>query len=183
MFRTMRAAALATGATLAIALASPAAAQERPPVALKAEQCLRQNVDRVVEADQSLASAAEFLINFACAGEVAAMARYQRNMAYLEIFSVLAKSAAAPAAGANASAAKLPALPQIDPKTFVNPETGDLNLPPSPPGAPANPITSLLPVLNGLFGQLTSVNASPDLRRLAGDLVLAAHERQRSGRH
>jgi hypothetical protein len=182
MIRTVRWAALAVVTTLSATLAPPAAAQERPPVALKAEQCLRQNVDRVAAADPSLASAADFLVNYACAGEIAALTRYQRNMAYVAIFGAMAKATPPPAAGAASAANAKPPPPPPDLKAMVNPETGDLNLPPPQPGAPANPMASLLPVLNGLFGQLTAINAPPELRRLAGELVLAAHEKRAARR-
>jgi len=182
MNRTLQRPARATALILAAVLSTRAAAEERPAVALKAEQCLRQNVDRVVADDPSLASAAEFLLNYACAGEVAALVRYQRNLAYVGIFNTLGRSSTPPPAPGGDAKPAPPPPPPIDPKTLVNPETGDPNLPPPKPGAPANPMASLLPMMNGLFGQLTPISVPPELRRLAGELVLAAHEKRRAER-
>jgi hypothetical protein len=179
MNRTIPAALAAV--SLAASLATAAAAEERPAVALKAEACLRQNVDRVVAADPNMASAADFLVNYACADEVATLVRYQRNLAYVAIFSVVGRSN--PPAPASGDAPKPPPPPPIDPKALVDPVTGDLKLPPSPPGSPSNGVATLLPMLNGLTGQLIAVSAPPELRRLAGELVLAAHARAKTAKH
>ena len=177
MTRMMFGAALA--AASGVILADPAAAEDRPPLALKAEQCLRSNVERVVAAEPNVASAADFLVTYACADEVATLVRYQRNIAYVRLLSAVAASSA-PAAPPGSP--PKPPPPPIDPKALVNPETGDLNLPPPAPGAPANPMAGLLPMLNGLSGQLIPTAAPPELRRLAGELVLAAREKRRAPR-
>jgi hypothetical protein len=170
---------------LAAAAAAPARAQTKPPIVARAEQCLRQNVDRVVASDRDLQSAASFLVNYACAGEVSSAARYQRNSAYVQMFSTIFKLAGqstAATAAANAAIGK-PAAPMPDFKASVDPETGDIVVPPSAPGTPPNPIAGVLPMMENIFGQVSPETVPVGLRKLAGDLVLAAHDRSATAAH
>jgi hypothetical protein len=163
---------------LAAIPAAAAHAQARPAIVLRAEQCLRRNVDKVVANERDLASAANFLVNFACAGEVAGAARYQRNSAYVQMFSTVFKMAAqggTPAAKA--------VSPLTDFKASVDPETGEIVVPPSAPGSPPNPITTLMPMMEAIVGQVTPESVPVALRKLTGELVMAAHERAAAAAH
>jgi hypothetical protein len=162
---------------LAAVPAASAHAQARPPIVLRAEQCLRHNVDKVVANERDLASAASFLVNYACAGEVAGAARYQRNSAYVQMFGTIFKMAAQGTPAAKA------ASPLADFKASVDPETGDIVVPPSAPGAPPNPITTLMPMMESIVGQVTPESVPVALRKLTGELVLAAHERAIAAAH
>lgn len=141
---------------------------------------MRQNAERVVAADPSMESAASFLVNFACAGEVAAAVRFERNTVFVKMFSSMAKTVP-PASAAAASAAK-PATPPFTVDAKVDPETGDLTLPPPVAGAPANPFSSFLPQFSAMMSSFAPDQVPVNLRKLAGDLVLEAREKRRSGR-
>ncbi len=188
---------LAIAGSLSLGLtAQPAQAQTptRAAIVMRAEQCLRQNVDRVVAAEHDMQSAASFLVNFVCAGEVAGAARYQRNTAYVQMlatmFKTLGQASAAPgsaasgsaASGSASAAAPKPPTPNpmasLDFKGMVDPETGEIVPSPSAPGAPPNPLANLLPMVSNIFGQATPETVPVDLRRLAGELVMAAHAKQ-----
>ncbi|WP_372786542.1 hypothetical protein [Phenylobacterium sp.] len=164
---------------------APAQAQTRAPILVRAEQCLRQNVDHVVAAEHDLQSAASFLVTYACAAEVAGAARYQRNTAYVQMFSSIFKTVALAAVPGKPPAANPPAapLPAMDFKASVDPETGEIVIPPAAPGAPANPVATMLPMMGSLFGQVAPEAVPVDLRKLAGQLVLAAQERQAGKAH
>src|SRR5476651_1260451 len=143
---------LIAAAAAAVGLAAGAAhAQTKAPIVVRAERCLRQNVDRVVAADHDMASAANFLVGYACAGEVEGARRYERNKAYVEMFSTMFKGIGqlqpAPAPGAKAPA------PMPEFKASVDPETGLIVVPPAAPGAPANPFADMIPMMEGIFGQ------------------------------
>jgi hypothetical protein len=179
-----------SGVAAAVALAcaaAPASAQTRPAIVVRAEQCLRQNVGRVVAADHDMASAANFLVSYACAGEVEGARRYERNSAYVQMFSVMFKGMAQAQAvqsripappGAPAPSAKPPAPPPEFDAT-VDPETGQIVLPPSAPGTPANPLTAMFPMMESLFSQVAPDIVPVGLRKLAGELVLAASTKPR----
>lgn len=168
--RTVSALALAS---IAVAgLAAPAAAQTKAPVVARAEQCLRRNVDRVVGAEHDLQAAAGFLVTYACAAEVSAATRYERNTAYVQMFSTLFK-ASAQAPGKPPPA---PPLPNLNLNASVDPETGEIVAPPAAPGAPPNPMSGLLPMMSNISAQVAPDSVPVDLRKLAGDLVLAAHD-------
>ena len=178
--RCLGLAALAASLSLA---GAPAQAQAPPkaPIVVRAEQCLRQNVDHVVAAERDLQSAASFLVTYACAAEVSAASRYQRNTAYVQMFGSMFKGMAQASSQAS-TPAKTPA-PGIDFKASVDPETGEIVLPPAAPGAPPNGLASVLPMMGNLFGQVAPDVVPVDLRRLAGELVLAARERPAAKGH
>ena len=152
-----------------------AQAQARPAIVARAEQCLRQNVDRVVAAERDMQSAASFLVTYACASEVAGASRYQRNAAYVQMFATMFKTMAQAPASSGAKPGPPNPLANMDIKASVDPETGEIITPPAAPGAPANPISNVLPMLSNVFGQVAPDAVPVDLRKLAGDLVLAAH--------
>jgi len=166
--------------TVAGAFGGAAHAQSKPAIVVRAEECLRRNVDRVVAADSDMASAANFLVTYACASEVAGAARFERNTAYVQMFATIFKSmpAAAGAAGAAAGATSSAKPPAIDFKASVDPQTGELVTPPAAPGAAANPISTVMPLMDNLFGQVSPATVPVGLRKLAGDLVLAAQEKR-----
>jgi hypothetical protein len=93
------------------------------------------------------------------------------------MFAVVFKAMPPPAAGAK------PVAPPPSFDATVDPETGDLVVPPAKPGAPANPISTLLPMMDGLFGQIAPETVPVHLRKLAGDLVIAAHAKEGSRTH
>lgn len=189
--KTVRLGGVAATAALGVA-AAPACAQTHPPIVARAEQCLRQNVERVVAADHDMASAANFLVTYACAGEVEGARRYERNSAYVQMFSAMFKglsqaqvtqSQVISAQGTQAPATKgplpKPPAPLPEFKATVDPETGQIVLPPAAPGAPANPLVGMFPMMESLFGQVAPDNVPVALRKLAGELVLAAHANMR----
>jgi hypothetical protein len=158
------------------AIPATACAQNRPPIVARAEQCLRKNVDRVVASERDLQSAAAFLVTYACADEISGAARYGRNSAYVQMFGTIFKMVGqSNAAAATASGKPAPILPDF--KASVDPDTGDIVLPPPAPGAPTTPIATLLPTMEGLFGQVAPEAVPVNIRKLAGEIVLDAHER------
>jgi hypothetical protein len=163
-------------ATLSLA-AAPVQAQTRPPIMVRAEQCLRQNVDHVVAAERDLQAAASFLVTYACAAEVSGASRYQRNSAYLQMFSTMFK-----AIPQGAAVAGKPPPPNMEIKASVDPESGEIVVPPSPPGSPPNPMSLALPMMTNIFGQVAPEAVPVDLRKLAGELVMTARERQPGSR-
>jgi len=170
--------ALVAPALLFAMLASAASAQERPSIYLKAEECLRSNVDRVVTDEPNMQSAADFLITYVCADQVYRVTKYELNQTYVRMFSSMAT-----------------AIPQVSPgpgkpppislkfDAKVDPETGDIIVPPEKPGDPPNPMANLLRMQMGTavlqFSQVMPV----ELRKLAGELVLATRERQLAKAH
>lgn len=73
---------------IALAIASPVAAQEAQPVPAytNAEACLRQRAAEAVQAGRGAADAAEFLLLYVCAGPVDAATAYKRNTEALNAF-------------------------------------------------------------------------------------------------
>jgi hypothetical protein len=156
----------------------PCAAQERPPVVRRAEDCLRRNVDRIVAVETNLASAANFLVNFTCASEVAGASKYYRNVAWLEgVTSMMKAMPAPPAAAPGAPRTAFDAM-SSEIKAVVDPESGDFILPVRKAGEPQNPFEAMLPQLSTTNAQIMPDTPPPELRKLAGDLVLAARERR-----
>ncbi len=165
--------ALVASSLIGAMLAGAASAQGRPGVYLKAEQCLRSNVDRVVAAEPNLQSAADFLINYACVEQVARVTKYELNQAIVRMFSNTAFSGfTGPIAPGK------PPPPKFEAK--VDPETGDVILPPEKPGEPPNVMASMFRAQAGTMAMQSTQMVSADLRKLAGELVLAARERQLS---
>ncbi|MBS0362540.1 MAG: hypothetical protein JSR98_14280 [Proteobacteria bacterium] len=184
----------------AVALVAGGAAQaqaqgEKPAIVARAEQCLRQKVDRVVADEPDIAAAANFLVGYACPEEVAGATRYLRNQTYVQLFSAIAKVAAAsaskppaaaqtqgqtpappagPGAGAAAAAATAGAMLSL---LKVDPETGEMRM--MAPGPQAAQVNSILGQSSALIGQFMPDNIPVPLRKLAGDLVIEAHERHK----
>ena len=156
-----------------VLLATPALAQDKAPIVARAELCLRSNVDRVVAVDSDLESAANFLLTYACAGEVSGAARYELNMIVVKQFGALGTSIGQlrggpnPQAGAGATAT-------------VDPETGDIVVPTLKDGATADFMAPLMRQMGASTGQFTQIIMPVALRKLAGSLVLEARERQRA---
>ena len=76
-------------AALIATVATAAQGQDKAPVMARAEQCLRDNVDRVVVAHTDLNSATKFLLDYRCAETVEAAARYQRNLSYAALYNMM----------------------------------------------------------------------------------------------
>jgi hypothetical protein len=159
-------------AALAVVLVStPAFAQVKPPIVARAETCLRTNVDRVVAVDADLDSAANFLLTYACAGEVADASRYELNLIVVKQFAAMGSSFPQMPAGAKAQSVATPAA-------SVDPETGDIVVPPQAKGANPDVFTPMLKQMGSSTGQFTQIMTPVSLRKLAGELVLEARERQ-----
>ena len=186
------------GLTLAVALAIGGAAQaqvqsqpEKPPIVARAEECLRQKVDRVVADEPDIAAAANFLVDYACADEVAGATRYLRNETYVQLFGAIAKVAATAsankpagqaqgqpqAAGASAAAAAS-AASAVASRLKVDPETGEMRM--SAPGPQAAQVNGMLSQSSSILSQFLPDNIPVSIRKLAGDLVLEARERHRA---
>jgi hypothetical protein len=163
------------GLAIVIAVLSgwPALAQDKPPIVARAEQCLRDNVDRVVAIEPDVNAAANFLVTFACASQTSAASRYEINL-------VLAKTMVDEA---NSMPVFTPPGQSAAPReTFtatVDPDTGDIIMPPVPAGTTFNPFAAVLRNMgtSSLSGAGVPTVSAP-LRSLAGDLVLKARERQ-----
>jgi hypothetical protein len=162
---------------LALLTAGPALAQDKPPIVARAEQCLRDNVDRVVAAEPDIQSAASFLVNFACAPQVSAEARYEMNL--LVVKTMVGTANNMPIFRAPPGVGVKPPTPLA---ATVDPDSGDIIVSPPPPGEAPNPVASTLANIGAKstsgadFGMQQTAPAS--LRKLAADLVLHARERQ-----
>jgi hypothetical protein len=185
----IRSARFAVAATLAFsvhagsAVATPA---NGPPVVARAEQCLRDNVATVTAVESDLQSAASFLVTFVCAREVAGAVRYERSRAAVSSFVALVSSSPASLVAASRDAANTTtaaAQPKFAMPT-VDPETGEIIMPPQPPGTPANFFAPMMPQLAEANATLFGSDAAPvALRQLAGALVLEARSRRPSHSH
>jgi hypothetical protein len=185
---------LALAAALAMAAGGGAKAQTqaqttKPPIIVRAEQCLREKVDRVVADTADIAGAANFLVGFACADEVAGANRYLRNTAYVQLFGTVFKAAAAtgaaskasgqsqaPGAAGGAAAAAMTAGALMS-QLKVDPETGEIIMPAA--GPTGGQVNAALAQFSSVVGQFAPDNVPVSLRKLAGDLVLEARERRR----
>jgi hypothetical protein len=167
-------------AALLLAAASPALAEDKPPIVARAEKCLADNVDRVVAVEPDIQSAASFLVNFACANEVAGVARYERNKLSVQMMNGMFKAMPQFMWQAKPDDPKAAAPPQF-PEATVDPDTGEIVIPPSPPGAQANPFAAMMPqVASASMSQMGADSPPPALRKLAGELVLAARQRAKA---
>ena len=165
---------------LVVLFAPMAAADPVPPVVQTAQQCLKDHADRIVADEPDLHSAASLLVEFVCANEVAAAARYERNYAIAGQYNSMMKTLGAAAAAHDAQVGA-PTTPNwSDYLLSVDPVTGALVFPP-PRSENENPgfwsLTSLSTAGAGAWLQLDPDPVPADLRALAGQLVLAAHER------
>jgi hypothetical protein len=159
--------------------AGGAQAQDRPPIVTRAEQCLAQNVDRVVAAEPNIESAANFLLDYACAAEVGGAAKYERNLIWVQAISQMSKN--------------FPSMPQpkgsketavsMQVTATVDPETGDVVMPKPTEGGAWNPMQQMLPQMGDASSIMMPVIVPIYLRKQAGDLVLAARERQLAKPH
>jgi len=163
-------------ALFVVLVAAPAFAQEKPPIVARAEACLRSNVDRVVAADPDIDSAANFLLTYACAGEVSDAGRYELNVILAKQFSAMGSSFP------EAPGAK-PQLAVMPPVVSVDPETGDIIIPPPTNGAKPAIFTPMLKQMGSATEQFTQIAMPVSLRKLAGQLVLEARERQLAKTH
>ncbi len=154
-----------------IATAAKAAhGQDKPPVVARAEQCLKDNADRVVAAEPDLTSAANFLVTYRCAPEISVVERYQRNMAMVGLqVSMLQQFGPA----ANKGNSSWPSPPES-----VDPETGEVIVGPQPHGRRDQPSAVISKLRGEDTGQFMTEVVPFALRKLAGDLVLEARERQ-----
>jgi hypothetical protein len=136
---------------------------------------LKDNVERVVAADSDLASATDFLLSYRCAPEVAAAARYQRNLAMARLYNSMLRFKP-PNKGGSATT-RLASPESVDPES-VDPETGEIIVH-RPPSAAANN-SALLDIFQSVPATEDLVQSPPPitLRKLAGDLVLEARERR-----
>jgi len=169
---------LGAGAASAQAPATVTPATVTPPIVARAEQYLARNVDRVVAADPSLESAADFLMNYACAAEVSGAAKYERNIQALRMIDGIFRDigrATARAPG-QPGAPGQPAMPALTIDARVDRETGELVFPDPKPGATPNPFAMMAPTMSAMT-DLWPETKPVDLRKLTGDLVLAARER------
>ena len=156
-------------AALIATVATAAHGQDKAPVMARAEQCLRDNVDRVVAADTDLNSATNFLLGYRCAETVEAAARYQRNLSYAGLYNMMSAFKIPGERNASATARATEA---------VDPETGEIALHPAPGARPHQASTEISQIGSEPAGQLTPEVVPVALRKLAGDLVLEARERQ-----
>jgi hypothetical protein len=188
---------LALAAAVATAAGGGAKAQAqaaKPPIMARAEQCLREKVDRVVADTADIAAAANFLVGFACADEVAGANRYLRNTAYVQLFGTVFKAAAAAGAGAaskpsgqgqaapagtggGAAAAAMTAGALLS-QLKVDPETGEINM--AGAGAQASQVNAAIGQFSSIVTQFAPDTVPVSLRKLAGDLVLESRERHRA---
>jgi hypothetical protein len=88
---------------------------------------------------------------------------------------VTAATAKPPTAGAPPA----PKPPSFD--ATVDPQTGDLVLPPAAPGAPPNPFASFFPQMSSVMSGFAPDSTPVSIREYAGAVVLAALEK-RGGR-
>jgi hypothetical protein len=163
-----------------LSTSSTVCAQPSPPVVMHAEDCLRANVDRVVADDADLQSAATFLVNYACAAEVSRAQNYETNLVIASQLNAMVKTMATAMPSQVAPSNEGPAsqLPSIEFTATVDTETGDLIVPPAPPGPMAQMLTTMIPQTMRQAATLMSNGAIPvKLRALAGQLVISAYER------
>jgi len=158
-------------ATLFAGTAAPA--QDRPPVLARAEACLRANVERVVAVESDLQSAATFLVNFACAETTAGAARYERNLGWLASFKGMSSSLPKEFEKSSFS---------MEVEASVDPETGEFIIPKPKPGERPSPLVTMLPQMSMNAAAMFPDTMPLALRRLAGELVLAARERQKASK-
>jgi hypothetical protein len=161
------------GFSAALLAGGATAAEVQPPIVARAEACLRANVERVVAVEPDLQSAAKFLVDFACAIETSAAARYERNVSWL--VSMRAFSKGIPKSFANSSMSF-----EVD--ASVDPETGEFVIPEPKSGAQPSAIASMLPQMSMSSGVMFPDVTPVALRRLAGELVLAVREREKRKR-
>lgn len=154
----------------ALCIGTSSQAQGQPPVIARAEACLRANVERVVTVEPNLQSAATFLVSFTCAETTAAAARYERNVAFLGTMKAMSGSLP-PAFEKSAISMEVDAT--------VDPETGEFIIPRPKPGERPSTMTAMLPQMSANAGMMLPDTAPVGLRRLAGELVLLARERQK----
>lgn len=144
----------------------------------RADHCLREKVDGVTAIEPDIAAAATFLVNYACAEEVAGATRYLHSQAYVRIFNLVGKTAsAATKPGTPPPAGVTPAM--LVEKMSVDPETGDIVIPPGSAGPATDTLKDLVTQLGSIMSEFMPETTPPALRKLAGDLVLKARDRRK----
>lgn len=108
-------------------------------------------------------------MNYACAQETSGAARYQRNVAALAAAQAMSKAIPPNKSGPD---------PMFEVAGDVDPDTGEFVIPEPKAGTRASPMSSMLPQMGAANAQLFPEMVPVALRKLAGDLVLAARERQ-----
>ena len=159
-------------------LAAPATAQDKPPIIGRAEDCLKSNVDRVVAVDPDLESAANFLLNYSCAGEVSDASRYELNLILVKQFGAMdamSRSFGRPVPKGEAQPPQPLTISSAATAT-VDPNTGEIILPPQKEGSPPDFFAPMLRQTGNATGQFTQLTTPVLLRKLAGALVLEARE-------
>jgi hypothetical protein len=119
-----------------------------------------------------LDSAANFLIAYVCAAEIASATRYEMNLSIVDSFGAMGTAFSKPAAAGKAQSVLLPSA-------MVDPETGDIVVPKQT--GDASPQSLMAPMIGKIgnnASQFSLLMAPASLRRLAGALVLEARERQ-----
>lgn len=169
----MRIAILVASAAVVSTAGGAANAQTSAPIVARAEQCLVDNVKRVVAIESDINAAASFLVDYACAMEMAGAARYERNLGYVNAAEAMSKAAKARSAEMTKSAAST----MFDFSARVDPTTGDIVSPPAS-GAGEQPfLQSTLPSVSKQNEHMVPWAVPSSLRMLAGRLVLEAREK------
>ena len=173
----MRIAILVAIAAVVSTACGLASAQVSTPIVERAEQCLVDNVKRVVAIESDINAAASFLVDYACATEVAGAARYERNLGYVEAAEAMSKAAKARSAEMTKGATSA----MFDFSAQVDPTTGDIVSPPAS-GAGEQPfLQSTLPSVSKQSENMVPWAVPSSLRMLAGRLVLEAREKTGAG--
>jgi hypothetical protein len=166
--------ALAVALGLSIAPTAHAADPNESRLATKAQACIESNAALIERADPNLEDAAQFLLGYVCASEVAARERYAQNSNLLTMYRAMNQNLdgdddhtpnLSPAFRRNlaAQAAKMKAAYEA---ARVDPDTGDIIWPAGTP-----PTLFAIGLTVG-----TSQDAPTDLRALAGKALLEARE-------
>ena len=164
-------------AGLAIAVCGVARAADpppTPPVVSRAAQCLADHVERVVANDPDVTSAADFLMTYACAAEVSAAAKYERNLIAAAHFNKLNEINPY----GLVESCHDPCPPPAPLKMTVDPDTGELIPPKTPAGPQSDALTREMADMTGDFASVYGDATPIELKTLVGQLVLAAHERR-----
>lgn len=173
----MRVVILGAIAAIASTAGGAASAQTSAPIVARAEQCLVDNVKRVVAIETDISAAANFLVEYACAAEVAGAARYERNLGYVEAAEAMSKAVKARSAEMTKGAPST----MFDFRARVDPTTGDIVSPPVS-GAGEQPfLQSTLPSVSKQSENMVPWAVPSSLRMLAGRLVLEAREQNGTG--
>lgn len=162
------------GGLLALVPTAGGAAPASPPIVARAEQCLVDRVDRVVAVEADIYAAAKFLVEFACAAEVAGATRYERNVGYVEAAAAMSKAAKTRSGEMTKGAPST----MFDFSARVDPTTGDIISEPVSDGGETPFLQTTLPSVSKQSEIMVPWAVPPSLRILAGRLVLDAREKR-----